>query len=59
MNVRRGRMVRWIYVVGAAIVGVILLFWLEWLGSERPLTVTEVTVSQPATTQESGLNVEK
>ena len=59
MNVRRGRMVRWTYAVGAAIAVVMLLFWLEWLGSERPLTMTEVTVSQPAAKQETGPDVEK
>ena len=59
MNVRRGRMVRWTYAVGAAIAVVMLLFWLEWLGSERPLTMTEVTVSQPAAKQETGPHVEK
>lgn len=59
MNERRGRIVRWTYAIGVAIAGVILLFWLEWLGSERPLTMTEVTVSQPAAKQETGLDVEK
>ena len=59
MNERHGRIVRWRYAVGVAIAGVILLFWLEWLGSERPLTMTEVTVSQPAAKQETGLDVEK
>ena len=59
MNVRRGRMVRWTYVAGAAIVGLLILFWLEWMGSERPLTVTEVPVSQPAEKQKTSLNVEK
>jgi hypothetical protein len=36
-----------------------LLFWLEWLGSERPLTTTEAPVSQPVAKQETGLHVEK
>lgn len=48
MNVWHGGKVRWTYVAGAAIVGLLILFWLEWMGSERPLMVTEVPVSQPA-----------
>lgn len=59
MSVRRGGMVRWTYVVSAVILGAGLLFWFEWLGSERPLTITEVPVSQPAAKQETGLDVEK
>ena len=56
---RRGRMVRWTYVAGAAIVVLLILFWLEWMGGERPLMVTEVPVSQPAEKQKTSLNVEK
>jgi len=59
MNMRRGRMVRWTYVAGAAIVVLLILFWLEWMGGERPLMVTEVPVSQPAEKQKTSLNVEK
>lgn len=59
MQIRRGRTARWTYGGGAAILALALLFWLEWLGSERPLTTTEVPVSQPVAKQETGLHVEK
>ena len=59
MTVQRARTTRWIYGAGAAILAVALLFWLEWLGSERPITTTEVPVSQLAAKQKTGLHVEK
>ncbi len=59
MQIRRARKTMWIYGAGAAILAVALLFWLEWLGSERPITTTEVPVSQPVTNQKTGLHVEK
>lgn len=59
MQIRRGKSAKWIYAVGAAILAIVLLFWLEWLGSEQPLKTIEVPVSQPVAKQKTGLHVEK
>ncbi len=59
MAFERARTSRWIYIAGAAISAVVLMFWLEWLGSERPMTTIEVPVSQPVAKQKTGLHVEK
>jgi hypothetical protein len=59
MQIRRGRVGKWTYATVAAILAIVLLFWFEWLGSERSLTTTEVPVSQPVAKQKTGLHVEK
>lgn len=59
MNVRRLTRDRWIYLVGAVVTAAAILFWLEWLGSEQPLTKTEVPVFHAAAKQKTGSHIEK
>jgi hypothetical protein len=56
---RRGRVSWWIYLAIALALAIIAVFWLEWLGSERPLAKTEQPVTLPAPNKKTGSQVEK
>jgi hypothetical protein len=48
MRIWREGMAHWTYIVGAALLAIGMLIWLEWLGSERPVTRAEVPVRLPS-----------
>jgi hypothetical protein len=57
-GLRRGSN-RWKLLLSAAIFAVALIFWLEWLGSEKQQTVTEIPIAAPDARTKTGSNIDK
>jgi hypothetical protein len=57
-GLRRGSN-RWKLLLIAAIFAVALIFWLEWLGSERQRTVNEIPIAAPDARTKTGSNIDK
>jgi hypothetical protein len=59
MSIQRRGGNRWKLLVIAAIIAIALLFWLEWLGSERSQRLTEIPVATPDTKEKTGSKIDR